>query len=753
MREFGLPWSRRTFAIALTLLASLAAVAAGAAVRPRTAGAAGATYVEQAGELSFSGQMIVRPVQAVDWHATGLTPQQVAERRHQAAARLSPGVVQYYAEVDEYVVDVPPGMSENSYADSLLATGEYEYAIPNWICVPVLTPNDPLFSSQWHHQKIQSAKAWDLTTGSSSLTLAVVDTGIDLNHADLKAHLVPGYNSATKLAQVDGGDVSDINGHGTATAGTAAAIGNNGTGVAGVAWNPKIMMVRTTNKSDGTATLADMLWGARWAAEHGAKLVSVSYSGVGAVAVQTTGVYLKSLGSLLIFAAGNSDKDLKSFDWPDVIIVGATNSSDAKAGFSSYGKAVDLFAPGVDIWTTQKGGGYSPVSGTSFSTPMVNGVAAMIWSAHPGLTVNQVQTILLVSCDDLGPPGEDEYWGYGRANVFQAVQLANQAKSPVAPTGLPDVGLVASGVVLELDVLVNDYDLNGDPLHIASVVSPSAHGGTVTISVGTGPGGRDEAVYKSAPGFVGTDTFTYKPGDPGGLSGSATAVTITVQDPATYKPVDAAPLPKPGVRVDYYKVPEWIEQIPDYSALPIDSTEYVAEINFPATVSGFAGSGLLDHFVAAYSGYFHAPKHAIYTFYLLSSDGSKLYLGDSLVVDNDGQHGMFEQSGTIALQEGLHALRLDLLEIAGSAGLILRYSATGIDKAVVPGELLSHSTCPPDVSGDGVIGQEDLGTLLGGFGTCAEDALFAPLADLDGNGCIDQSDLGELLAHYGGACL
>src|SRR5207249_8749598 len=125
--------------------------------------------------------------------------------------------------------------NEDHYAARLLATGEYQYVHPDWTCYPVENPpNDPQFADQWHHPRIQSPQAWDITTGDPEFVLALVDAGIDLTHPDLAPHRVPGYNSATHLDEAHGGQVNDINGHGTHTSGDAAAIGNNATGVCGV---------------------------------------------------------------------------------------------------------------------------------------------------------------------------------------------------------------------------------------------------------------------------------------------------------------------------------------------------------------------------------------------------------------------------------------------------------------------------------------------------------------------------------------
>ena len=302
-----------------------------------------------------------------------------------------------------------------------MATGDYEYAEPDWICHPTQTiPNDPSYPAQWHHIKVRSPFAWDTTTGDASLVIAIVDGGVMLDHTDLVGALVPGYNAADDLAQSAGGDVSDVDGHGTFVAGLAGAVGNNGIHVAGIGWDFSLMPVRYYN-SPGGGYLHHILAGARWAADHGARCVNVSQTGVEYNSVQTTGAYLKNRGSLLFWAAGNDSRDLSWFDWDDVIIVGATNPNDGKASFSAYGQAVDVYAPGTNIVSTGLPGGLATGSGTSASTPIVAGICALIWSNRPHLTADEVEERLYYGCVDLGAPGNDSYWGWGRVDSYASV--------------------------------------------------------------------------------------------------------------------------------------------------------------------------------------------------------------------------------------------------------------------------------------------------------------------------------------------
>lgn len=373
------------------------------------------------GVQEFTGQLIVRPIQIDAMLTKNWSVAQIDSAQNRAKGRLRSYQVRYHKETDEYVVRVPFGKTENSYAKELLATGDYQYVTPNWRLYPTNTPNDPRFGEQWHHQTIKSPQAWNLWTGGSNFAVSFVDTGITKTHEDLKNLLLPGYNSVDRKTEAEGGDITDINGHGTHVSGCAAAQGNNGIGVSGVGWNFKIRFVRTSNDPGGGASLDDILTGARWAADNGSRTISASYSGVDNDPVGTTGTYCKTKGSLFLYAAGNDNRDLSGFSYADTIVCGASNESDGKAGFSAYGKGVSVFAPGTNILSTTKDGSYGFASGTSMATPVTNGALATIWSVNPALTPDEAQQILYTTCDTIG---SSSIFGHGRINVYKGVLLA-----------------------------------------------------------------------------------------------------------------------------------------------------------------------------------------------------------------------------------------------------------------------------------------------------------------------------------------
>ena len=452
-------------------------------------------FVERPGALEFSGRMIARPVQ----------DDPIA--RDLAMAAVQPFVVRHYPEVDELILRVPEGMDENGFAGFLEANAAWEYVHPDWICYPLGAPNDPLYGNQWHHVNMDSAAAWDLISDATGRIASWTDTGVDLTHPDLASSLLPGYNAVDKLTQAQGGDLQDINGHGTLTGGCIGAIGNNGIGVAGVAWNIGLLPVRVSNDPGGGAYLSDLEDGARWAVDNGASTVSASYTGVQNASIQTTGNYIRSQGGLYFYAADNYGQNHSGFDWADVVVVGATDSGDNLASFSSYGVAIDMVAPGVGIWSTQLGGGFNDFSGTSLSTPLANGVAALMWAANPYLSSHQVESRMYAACDDLGAPGEDDIFGWGRANLNQSVHGAVEGDMDLtSPTlsGGSAASFTVSGANPGARVYLG-YSLTGEgifdlpqlsttvgidnPVRAGDAFADAAGNATITVNVPNGASG------------------------------------------------------------------------------------------------------------------------------------------------------------------------------------------------------------------------------------------------------------------------
>ena len=322
-------------------------------------------------------------------------------------------------QIHTHIVEVPPQARE-AVIQALSHNPQIDFAEKNPLLEPsAITPNDPNYSKQWHLAKIQAPGAWDYATGEG-ITVAILDAGVETSHPDLVNNLVPGRNVVSNTS-----NTSPINVHGTAVAGTVAATTNNALGVSSVAWNASLMPVRITNSSDGWASASDMANGILWAADHGARVVNISYDiGSGAAVIDNAAKYLRNKGGLVVMAAGNNGTDRGYNDNPYIINVSATTSSDARAGWSDYGNYVDVSAPGQDVLTTWQNGGYGWGSGTSFASPNAAAVVALIMAANPGLSPDEVESVLESSADDLGSTGWDRYFGYGRVNAAGAVQTA-----------------------------------------------------------------------------------------------------------------------------------------------------------------------------------------------------------------------------------------------------------------------------------------------------------------------------------------
>ncbi|GIW73997.1 MAG: hypothetical protein KatS3mg103_0519 [Phycisphaerales bacterium] len=695
-------------------------------------------FVEAQGLRAFSGRMLVAPKRLIDWQREGLTYAQAVERRRQAIDRIQPWVRVWDRGPDRFVMALPEGMDESAVGAWLGATGDYRYAHPDWVVYPTIEPDDPRYGQQWHHPVMQSALAWDLTTGDPGIVVAFVDTGTMLTHEDLADALLEGYNSADRLRERDGGVVRDQNGHGTHVAGCAAAIGDNGVGVAGVGWNLGILGVRATPESAGSAgstSLSAILHGAEWAVQNGARSASCSWTGVESPAVGDSGTFIKSVGGLLLYAADNSNRDHSGFSWPDTIVVGATDRSDAKAGFSSYGRGVDVFAPGVDILSSVLGGdgrGYDFYSGTSMATPVANGVVGLMWSAAPSAPPEAIQTLLYATCDDVGAPGFDPIFSNGRVNVFSAVSAAAGSGTPGAPLAIDDRYAVIAGQMAELDVTANDFDLAGLDLSIQSVDATSALGGSIVLSPGTGPEGRDEVVYTAPASAFGEDTFQYIVTN-GTLTAEGT-VRIDVLDPASFRQPENPAFTQPGIDVDYYALSA-PDLLPDFDALTPYASDVVTSIDFASTGGDFITSGRADDVGAVFTGYITVDQTGLYTLYTNSDDGSKLYLGQDEVVNNDGLHPMVEVGTEVALQAGTHALRVEFFERGGGAGLIMSIRGPDGVKRVVPADALSRAVdCPADFDGDGSLDLFDFLAFQNAFD--AGDMR----ADFDGDGSLTLFD-------------
>ncbi len=424
-----------------------------------------ATYAHVPGVTEFQGKMIIRPITREDWLARGESVASAEDHISRARARLMP--IQWdFVEIHNHVlVTLPAGVTENQMAAFLMATGEYQYAEPDYIVFPCVVPNDAGYTNagMYAHQNCYSEPAWNLSTGSTSVIVGVTDTGVRVDHQDLQPNLVSGANSATgtAVAQTSGGMVNDLNGHGSHTAGTVGARGNNSVGAVGMGWINKVMPVRVSDLSSGNSSLAALQAGATWAAQNGARVVSTSYSGGPSAANNTVGATMRtSYNALWFWAAGNSNSstNLTGNSWTELQFVSSVDSSDTKSSFSNFGNEIDIAAPGSSIYSTwlTSTSSYNTISGTSMACPAAAGAAGLIVAINPALTAIQVRDILYRNVDDIGAAGEDTLYGPGRLNLGKA---AADAYRMSYPTTLPfsdnfDTGSFANAKWAYRDTLV-----------------------------------------------------------------------------------------------------------------------------------------------------------------------------------------------------------------------------------------------------------------------------------------------------------
>ena len=323
--------------------------------------------------------------------------------------------------------------------------------------VVILTWDPVVGTSHWlSRDYLPELAAWDATRGAG-VTIAILDTGVDGTHPDLVAQMVPGWNF-----YANNSNTSDTHGHGTWVSGTVGGTSNNGIGVAAIAGNAKIMPIVVAD-STMTAYASTISQGLSYAIDHGARVANISYQNLlTSSSVISAAQYMKSKNGLVVIAAGNCGCNATFTPSTSMISVSATDANDQLTSFSSYGSYVSIAAPGIDIYTTTVGGGYSTAWGTSFSSPVVAATIALMMSAKPGLTNTEIERLLYSTATDLGSPGRDMFYGYGRVNAAAALQAVLgtpttpvDTQAPTASISSPAPSMTVSGLV-PVDVSATD---------------------------------------------------------------------------------------------------------------------------------------------------------------------------------------------------------------------------------------------------------------------------------------------------------
>ncbi|MEM7342836.1 MAG: S8 family peptidase [Chloroflexota bacterium] len=377
-------------------------------------------------------------------------------------------------------VKVEPGQ-EMAIVEQLQSRGDVTHAGVNANLSITNTPNDPDFPLQWDKNNtgqsggvvdadIDAVEAWDIHTGGSTPIIAIIDSGVDLDHEDLVANLwinsgeiagngldddsngyiddINGWNFCNGGCGVQGNNPDDDNGHGTHVAGIAAAVGNNGKGIAGVSWSARIMAVKATN-SGGNGTVGSVTEAINYAVANGATVINMSIAAVGLshpcsgtlAPIETAMKNALAQGVLMSVSSGNQSAAQVACPatYTEAIAVGSTTRSDIRASTSNRGPRLDVAAPGDFIYSTARTGGYVYMSGTSMAAPQVAGLIALLQSYDTNLNENDIRSIVEYTVDDLGTAGFDNEFGYGRINAHRALQaLTNLQTSPSALSFLVD---------------------------------------------------------------------------------------------------------------------------------------------------------------------------------------------------------------------------------------------------------------------------------------------------------------------------
>ncbi|NBX36480.1 MAG: hypothetical protein EBR10_04540 [Planctomycetes bacterium] len=310
--------------------------------------------------------------------------------------------------------------------------------------------------------------------------------------------------------------------------------------------------------------------------------------------------------------------------------------------------------------------------------------------------------------------------------------------STQSPAALPDYASCLTGAVIDIDVLANDLALNCDPITSISVAQPTG-GASAVVVQGAGPNGRSIVRFTAPGGTTTSVTFAYTIVEANGASNTA---NITVDVSALRYPENPGNS-APGVIASYFQLAA-PQVLPDFSTLTQYAGGIVNDINIPSTSGNFGASGRADEVGAVFRGWINIPTSGVWTLFTNSDDGSRLLIGETVVVSNDGLHGMVERSGAIALAAGKHAIRVEFFENGGGAGLITSWQGPGVAKAVVPAAAWTRGGTYnwADINRNGTVDSTDLSMLLAAWGA------FNIPADINQDGIVSGADLSALLTAW-----
>jgi len=380
-----------------------------------------------------------------------------------------------------------------------------EYAEPNLIYRPIGAPSDPYWSQQWGPKKIKCAEAWDTYTGDPSALVAILDTGVDMDHVDLNDHYAGGYDYYSGDS-----NPNDTYGHGTITTGIAAAETNNGIGVAGVAYNCRYLAYRVGHYSLPTTAIVQ---GINAAKNNGALSISMSFGGSYSSSIYNALNSAYNAGCVCVAAAGNGGSTQKLYPAGHSIVMGVASSNqyDNKSSFSSYGSWVDVAAPGENIVSTYYNGGYASADGTSMSCPHVAGMAVILYAMQGGTRTKANADDVIAAIRD-SAVNVGSWVQYGRVDLDAAMDLIAPPAPPQITNISPSTVQAFLGGIITITgnnfISISEVNSGGTILTSSEFTVVDTH--TITYSAPTANAlGNTAVTVKNASGTSNPGYFTY----------------------------------------------------------------------------------------------------------------------------------------------------------------------------------------------------------------------------------------------------
>ena len=351
---------------------------------------------------------------------------------HSVLAGLGAGCGEEIGSLGVHALKLPSTADETALLKVLKQHGDVEFVEIDQLREPsAVTANDPRFFAQASLWNMRAPDAWEITTGSSSVVVAVIDTGVNGSNLDLIGKVLPGWNTVSNNS-----DSSPINHHGNYMAGAVAAVTNNQFGVAAVCWQCQVLPVRVSNLTSGLANDTDIAEALQWAADRGARVAIVGYPVSESATVTAAAQYFESRGGVVVVPSGNDGSFRSAADNPSMLTVGAVDVLDDVFSWSNTGNAVDLVADGL-IYTVTSAESVTSYLGTSAAAAMVAGAAALVLSNQPGMSPQDVKATLIDSAEDINSAGWDAATGWGRVDAYAALT----SEIPDVDTTLPNVSM------------------------------------------------------------------------------------------------------------------------------------------------------------------------------------------------------------------------------------------------------------------------------------------------------------------------